>query len=239
MVDESERSLSTRVEARRSQRVMLRIPILVRAEIKGEPPLEEDTFTMVVNAHGALIALAMKVRPGQKLDLRNWGTAKEQACRVVHVKNNPFGRNEVWIEFPFPNPHFWNLDFPPLDWKPFLDRIVSGLPGTVNGKGGPIESCPIMESEFRQVPSNRLQLPDRIALKWNICLQLNTQPSIRRMIRCLGLRGVPFRTDCCTAFWLNGHGISRPKKSHLINPWDLGVVQDCNESKKLSSRAGR
>ncbi len=120
MVDNSERSRSTRVEARRSQRVMLRIPILVRAEIEGEAPLEEDTFTMVVNAHGALIALAMKVRPGQNLALRNWGTAKEQACRVIHVKKNPFGKDEVGIEFPSPNPHFWNLDFPPPDWKPFL-----------------------------------------------------------------------------------------------------------------------
>src|SRR5271157_2346046 len=86
MADNSERSRSTRVEARRSQRVMLRIPILVRAEIEGEAPLEEDTFTQVVNAHGALIALAMKVRPGQKLVLRNWGTAKEKPCRVIHVK---------------------------------------------------------------------------------------------------------------------------------------------------------
>jgi len=121
MVDDSERSFSKRTDARRSLRVILRIPILVRAEIHGEPPLKEDTSTLVVNAHGALISLAMKVRPGQKLVLRNWGTAKEQDCRVVHVKDNPFGKNEVGIEFPFPNPHFWSLDFPPPDWKPFLE----------------------------------------------------------------------------------------------------------------------
>jgi hypothetical protein len=121
MVDNSERSRSTRVDARRSQRVILRVAILVRAEVEGEPPLKEDTFTQVVNAHGALIALAMKVRPGQKLVLRNWGTAKEKPCRVIHVKENPFGKNEVGIEFPFPDARFWNLDFPPPDWQPFLE----------------------------------------------------------------------------------------------------------------------
>ncbi len=121
MADSSGRSFSTGVDGRRSQRVILRIPILVRAEIRGEPPLKEDTFTLVVNVHGALISLAMKVKPGQKLVLRNWHTAKEQDCRVIHVRDNPFGKNEVGIEFPFPNPQFWSLDFPPPDWKPFLE----------------------------------------------------------------------------------------------------------------------
>jgi hypothetical protein len=105
---------------RRTQRVIVRIPILVRNQVQGEPALTEDTFTLVVNAHGALISLAMKVRPGQKLVLRNWATATEQDCRVVHVKDNPFGKNEVGISFLLPNPHFWKVDFPPPDWSPFM-----------------------------------------------------------------------------------------------------------------------
>jgi len=107
-------------ESRRTQRVIIRIPVLVKAPVQGEPPLTEDTFTLVVNAHGALLSLAMKVRPGQRIILRNWATTKEQECRVVHVRENPFGKNEVGISFPFPNPHFWNLDFPPPDWHAFM-----------------------------------------------------------------------------------------------------------------------
>jgi hypothetical protein len=107
-------------DSRRSQRVLLRVPILVTAPVRGEPPLTEDTFTLVVNAHGALISLAMRVQPGQRITLRNWGTAKDQDCRVVHVKPNPFGKNEVGIAFLVPNPHFWNLEFPPPDWIPPL-----------------------------------------------------------------------------------------------------------------------
>jgi hypothetical protein len=121
MTESHDRLSRSSADARRSQRVVLRVPILVKAQVQGEPPLTEDTFTLVVNAHGALISMAMRVRPGQKIVLRNWGTAKEQDCRVVHVKDNPFGKNEVGIAFPFPNPHFWNMDFPPPDWKPFME----------------------------------------------------------------------------------------------------------------------
>lgn len=109
------------VESRRTQRVLLCIPILVRWQPEGEEPITEDTATIVVNAHGALIALAMRVRAGNKLILRNWGTTKEQECKVVHVREKPGGKNEVGIAFPFPKPDFWAIDFPPEDWKPFYE----------------------------------------------------------------------------------------------------------------------
>lgn len=49
------------VDNRRTQRVLLRIPILVRRQFAGDAPIREETHTLVVNAHDALIALAMKV----------------------------------------------------------------------------------------------------------------------------------------------------------------------------------
>jgi hypothetical protein len=109
------------VDKRRTQRVLLQIPILVRAQFEGDTPLTEDTRTIEVNAHGALIALAMRVRPGQKLVLKNWGTAKEQECRVVHVREMPFGKSEVGTAFPYPIAKFWNVEFPPPDWKPYME----------------------------------------------------------------------------------------------------------------------
>jgi hypothetical protein len=110
---------ATRVEARRSQRVLLRIPIQVKGFPEEGIPINEDTTTVEVNAHGALIVLAMRVRPGQKLVLRNWGNAKEQECRVVHVKEIHGAKNEVGIAFSIPQAKFWNIQFPPEDWKPF------------------------------------------------------------------------------------------------------------------------
>jgi hypothetical protein len=108
------------VDNRRSQRVLLRISVLVRAQFEGDAPLEEDTHTVEVNAHGGLLLLAMRVRPGQKLILKNWATAIEQECRVVHVREKPMGKNEVGIAFPHPNPKYWNVAFPPPDWAPFM-----------------------------------------------------------------------------------------------------------------------
>jgi len=106
-------------EKRRTQRVILQIPIQVRAQFGNDAPITEDTKTMVVNADGGLIALAMKVRPAQKLMVRNWATTMEQECRVVHVRDSQTAKHEVAIAFPYPMPQFWNLAFPPPDWKPF------------------------------------------------------------------------------------------------------------------------
>jgi hypothetical protein len=106
---------------RRTQRILLQISIQVRAQFEGDLPLTEDTKTLEVNAHGALIALAMKVRPGQKLILRNWGTAMEQECRVIHVRERMAGKNEVGIAFPYALPRFWNVQFPPPDWTPYME----------------------------------------------------------------------------------------------------------------------
>ena len=108
-------------DARRTQRILLQVPILARAQFPGDEPITEETKTLEVNAHGALIALSMKVRPGQNLFLKNWATAKEQECRVVHVREKPIGKNDVGVAFPFPMPKFWNVDFPPTDWTPYLD----------------------------------------------------------------------------------------------------------------------
>lgn len=121
MSPDQKKPLSNPADGRRTQRVLLQIPILVRAQFAGDAPITEETTTLEVNAHGGLIALAMKVRPGQKLILKNWTTAHEQECRVVHMREKPIGKNEVGVAFPFAIPKFWNVDFPPPDWTPFLE----------------------------------------------------------------------------------------------------------------------
>ena len=122
MPPEKDKPGANTADARRTQRILLQIPIQVRAQFAGgDAPIIEETATVEVNAHGGLIALAMRVRPGQKLILRNWTTAKEQECRVVHVREKPIGKNEIGIAFPFAMPKFWNVEFPPPDWKPFME----------------------------------------------------------------------------------------------------------------------
>jgi hypothetical protein len=107
------------VDTRRSQRVVVRVRIIVRRQGDGDGLMSEATHSLVVNAHGALIALAMSVQPGEKLVVKNWNSAEEQECRVVHLSEE--GKNEVAIEFTKPVPRFWHIDFPPSDWKPLQD----------------------------------------------------------------------------------------------------------------------
>ena len=102
---------------RRSQRVILTVAVTVRTE--GGPKdasFEEETHTVVVNLHGALIVLKAKVAQGQKLWVTNRGTKEEQLCRVATIAPISGGKPQVGVEFLKPSPDFWHISFPPEDW---------------------------------------------------------------------------------------------------------------------------
>jgi hypothetical protein len=71
-----------------------------------------------VNAHGALIQLALTVEMGQLLGIKNRQTLEQLVCRVVHLGPDQLGKKEVGIEFETPSPRFWRISFPPADWTP-------------------------------------------------------------------------------------------------------------------------
>jgi hypothetical protein len=102
---------------RRSQRVILSLGVTVRAEEGArDGAFEEETNTLVVNVHGALISLAAKVVKGQKLRLKNRATQQEQVCRVANLGPTSGGKAQVGVEFLQPTPDFWHISFPPEDW---------------------------------------------------------------------------------------------------------------------------
>jgi hypothetical protein len=103
---------------RRSQRVLLRMPITVIATGPDKKMAREQAFTSVVNAHGALIALELSVRAGQVAILQNPETNEDQSCRIIRVSPAREGKPEVAIEFLKPAPNFWRIAFPPSDWTP-------------------------------------------------------------------------------------------------------------------------
>lgn len=94
------------------------MPVRVQMQPPGSSPVSEDAHTIVVNSHGALILLAMKVTIGQLLTIVNPKTNDEQTCRVVFVGSSHSGKVEVAIEFMKPAPRFWRMSFPPDDWTP-------------------------------------------------------------------------------------------------------------------------
>jgi hypothetical protein len=102
---------------RRSQRVIVTLPVTVRTEGgPKETSFEEETHTIVVNSHGALIGLRGKVAKGQKLRVTNRATKEEQLCQVASVAPTPGGKPQVGVEFLKPSPDFWRISFPPEDW---------------------------------------------------------------------------------------------------------------------------
>ncbi len=102
---------------RRSQRVILSLSVIVRTE-EGmkNGAFEEDTNTLVVNAHGALVALTARVVKGQKLRMKNRATQQEELCRVASLGPASGGKSQIGVEFLQPSPDFWHISFPPEDW---------------------------------------------------------------------------------------------------------------------------
>ncbi len=105
-------------QRRRSQRVFATVHILVQGKLESKDPFEEETETLVINAHGALILLGTPVSPRQKLSLIHSKTKEEQECTVVGMGPAQSGKTHVSIEFTTPAPKFWRVTFPPEDWTP-------------------------------------------------------------------------------------------------------------------------
>ncbi len=102
---------------RRSQRVQIPMPVIVRGN-KSSLPFEEVTLTASVNAHGCMLRLTTQLEPGEHVSVTNSATSKEQLCNVVSLGQNEEGKTEVGVEFNSPCPGFWHIAFPPEDWDP-------------------------------------------------------------------------------------------------------------------------
>ena len=117
---------SPEIVHRRSQRVIVGVAINVLSEgTQSEKAFQETTQTLVVNAHGALIALAAKVHQGQLLRLKNRATQEQQLCKVMHLGQSSGELTQVGIEFETPSPNFWRIAFPPDDWV-VPDQVPAG-----------------------------------------------------------------------------------------------------------------
>jgi hypothetical protein len=129
-MDNSASSKDTKIAAptgdaaakRRSQRVQISMPVLVRGK-HGTHPFEEETKTAVVNANGCSFLMKERVTQGQEVSLVNLKTAEELPCRVAFVSQGEADRMEVGVEFTEPSPLFWRISFPPEDWDPARRKL--------------------------------------------------------------------------------------------------------------------
>jgi len=103
---------------RRSQRVLMKVPVRVSGQAGAATFLEEDTYTLAISVHGALLVVAAPVYRGQRFTLSNIQTKAALECIVAHVDKVPGEQTRVGVEFLMPNQTFWRVAFPPKDWTP-------------------------------------------------------------------------------------------------------------------------
>ena len=102
---------------RRSERVLLDVPVVIRGNSPDQQPFREETYTVTVSAHGALLMLEAKVALGQKIVVMNPKNWDEREVKVAFVGPDRAGLAQVAVEFAQPTPEFWSLETPPANWK--------------------------------------------------------------------------------------------------------------------------
>lgn len=105
------------IAVRRSHRVALDVPLVVKGQAEGRQTFREETFALSASAHGVLLALKTRVSVGQKLLLLNQQNWDECEGQVAYVGLPHAGLTRVGIEFAEPAPQFWSLHAPPADWR--------------------------------------------------------------------------------------------------------------------------
>jgi hypothetical protein len=104
-------------ERRRSQRVILRVPVIIHVVLDGKPE-KLPASTVGVNIYGAMLSTARSLPAETCLEIEHKLTRERKPGRVVR---QPQGSPEgflIPVEFDAPSGEFWHISFPPSDWEP-------------------------------------------------------------------------------------------------------------------------
>ena len=119
------------VERRRSERSPLGLPVAVRGTSLNMRPFQEETVTLSVSPHGALVELATTVTLGQPLFLWNPQTQNEAQALVTRLGSPRGTRAQVGVEFVRPDEDFWSAERPRAlteDTDQRMDRDKNAAP---------------------------------------------------------------------------------------------------------------
>jgi hypothetical protein len=103
-------------ERRRSQRVMIQIPVVLEMT-SGGTKTTIHAKTASVNDHGAMLLCTKNFPVETKFELVNERTSQKQSCRVTRTAIENQKGYLVPVEFAAPAPGFWHISFPPPGWK--------------------------------------------------------------------------------------------------------------------------
>jgi hypothetical protein len=103
-------------ERRRSQRVIIRVPITLAVTEKGQP-VKISAHTVAVNIHGAMVVCPRLLDANTKMELENGRTQEKIDTRVTRAPRQSPEGFLIPVEFTTPSPNFWQISFPPENWK--------------------------------------------------------------------------------------------------------------------------
>jgi hypothetical protein len=103
-------------ERRRSQRVIIHVPVTLLATEDGQT-VRIDAHTVAVNIHGAMIVSPRTLEADATLQMVNERTQEKIASRVTRAPRESSEGYLIPVEFTSPAPNFWQISFPPSNWK--------------------------------------------------------------------------------------------------------------------------
>ena len=110
-------SLMPGEERRRSQRVIIRVPVTLEIMMSGQK-VTVQAHTVAVNIHGAMVLCSRSIDADVNLEIINDRTREKAAGRVTRTSRESAEGYLIPLEFTTPTPSFWQITFPPSNWKP-------------------------------------------------------------------------------------------------------------------------
>ncbi len=107
-------------ERRRSQRVMIRMPVTLHLTAAGKEH-RVQAMTVAVNDHGAMLLCVRNFEAEQKFEIQNDRTRERTKCRVTRPPRETPEGYLIPVEFETSLASFWHISFPPAGWKPVED----------------------------------------------------------------------------------------------------------------------
>ena len=103
-------------ERRRSQRVIIRVPVTLLVTENGQA-LKISAHTVAVNIHGAMVLSPRSLDAETMLEVVNERTGQQIASRVTRAPRDSAEGFLIPVEFITASPNFWQISFPPTNWK--------------------------------------------------------------------------------------------------------------------------
>ena len=112
-------------ERRRTTRLSIAVPVTVSGKDAGGEAFQEETNTLNINKHGALLALHRRVAIGTELTIENRFLEVSLRARVITFKDrmSPADPDHVGIEL-LELKNIWGIQYPPKDWHRPLQQVT-------------------------------------------------------------------------------------------------------------------